>query len=153
MSDRQEGDDAHPRKRRKASVEGESHEDTPAAENTAHTILTAPMDIRSVQNSEDNLSMHILKSFSSRSELWGECGKLMESTDWSKTSLGPRATWPPVYERGLNVVLSNRFPTIYYLGPEFVFLYNDGYIPLLGSRHPTCFGKTLKEVNLFQHYL
>lgn len=142
-----EVDDAPPRKRRKASEDKtsatlETNVATIKANEEPPTAPTIQSDL------EPGLERHILKSFNSQLDLWGECGQRMESVDWSKTTLGPRSTWPSSYERGLNVVLSNRFPTVYYLGPDFNFIYNDGYIPIAGQRHPACFGKPAREVNI-----
>jgi signal transduction histidine kinase/ActR/RegA family two-component response regulator len=31
-------------------------------------------------------------------------------------------------------------------GPQFIFIYNDGYLPILGDKHPAALGKAFREV-------
>ena len=42
----------------------------------------------------------------------GGMGKLIRSTDWSKTRLGPVEHWPKSLRTMLGVILSSRFPML-----------------------------------------
>jgi PAS domain S-box-containing protein len=43
------------------------------------------------------------------------------------------------------MVLANRFPMVFWWGPELVQFYNDPYIPILGLRHPGGLGQPARE--------
>jgi hypothetical protein len=48
-----------------------------------------------------------------------DCQYLLDHTDWSKTSLGPRSTWSPVIETMINTVMYSKTQDALWLGPEF----------------------------------
>lgn len=60
----------------------------------------------------------------------------MRSFDWSRTALGPVDSWPQSLRTAVSICLNSRFPMILWWGPELTVLYNDGYIPILGKKHP-----------------
>jgi PAS domain S-box-containing protein len=72
--------------------------------------------------------------------------KLVEQTDWSSTPLGNPATWSPTLKFSVNMILSNGFPMAVRWGPDFVMIYNDGYRPILGEKHPLALGKPFRDV-------
>jgi signal transduction histidine kinase len=76
----------------------------------------------------------------------GEMGSLMRSIDWARTPLGPVAKWPASLRTMVTVVLGNRFPMCIWWGPELRHLYNDGYRPMLGAKHPASIGQPGSEV-------
>ncbi|WP_437279752.1 ATP-binding protein [Sorangium sp. So ce375] len=76
----------------------------------------------------------------------GEMGALMRSIDWSKTKLGPVANWPISLKTVVGLVLGNRFPMLALIGPELLHIYNDGYRPILGMKHPASMGAPAAEV-------
>jgi signal transduction histidine kinase len=65
---------------------------------------------------------------------------LMRAKDWSQTSLGPVESWSPALRMMVRFMLPNPFPQLLWWGPEFCCLYNDAYIPVLGSKHPWALG-------------
>ena len=70
----------------------------------------------------------------------------MRSTDWSKTSVGPVATWPQSLRTALSILLETGFPMYIAWGPEFTQFYNDGYRPILGTtKHPSAMGASTRE--------
>ena len=70
----------------------------------------------------------------------------MRSTDWSKTSVGPVATWPQSLRTALSILLETGFPMYIAWGPSFTQFYNDGYRPILGStKHPAALGASTRE--------
>src|ERR1700685_420509 len=71
---------------------------------------------------------------------------LIRAKDWSKTALGPADSWPPSLTLGVNVMLASGFPMAVRWGPEFVMIYNDGYRPILGDKHPWALGLPFREV-------
>jgi signal transduction histidine kinase len=76
----------------------------------------------------------------------GEAGALMRAIDWSKTSLGPVASWPLTLRTTVSIMLSSHFAMRIIWGPDFRFLYNDGYRPVLGaSKHPSAMGSRTEE--------
>ncbi|MDK3254999.1 SpoIIE family protein phosphatase [Blastococcus capsensis] len=42
--------------------------------------------------------------------------------------------------------MNSRFPTLLMWGPELVMVYNDGYAPMLGARHPDALGRSAPVV-------
>ena len=76
----------------------------------------------------------------------GEMGALMRGFDWSETPLGPPETWCPSLQMMTRMLLSNSFPILLWWGPDFIQLYNDAYIPVLGDKHPhRALGKPFRE--------
>ncbi|HEX3481936.1 MAG TPA: ATP-binding protein [Kofleriaceae bacterium] len=77
----------------------------------------------------------------------GEMGALMRSFDWSTTRLGPVAHWPQSLRTAVSIMLDSAFAMVIAWGPEFVFLYNDRYRPVLGAtKHPGALGRPAKEI-------
>ena len=74
----------------------------------------------------------------------GAAGRLMAAMDWSKTPVGPPATWPPSLRYAVRTVLVSRFPMVLTWGPEFTQFYNDGYAPMIGAQHPAI-GEDIRE--------
>ncbi|HEV7210378.1 MAG TPA: SpoIIE family protein phosphatase [Blastococcus sp.] len=66
---------------------------------------------------------------------------LMVATDWSVTSLGPVTGWPTTLRTAVSICLNSRFPMLIWWGPELAMLYNDAYVPILGTKHPASLGK------------
>src|SRR6201998_2270448 len=76
----------------------------------------------------------------------GEMGTLMQGHDWANTALGSPESWSPALRMMANFLLSNRFPQLLWWGPQFCSLYNDAYIPILGTKHPWALGQPVSEV-------
>jgi PAS domain S-box-containing protein len=70
----------------------------------------------------------------------------LHTKDWSKTPLGPQETWPASLKLVVNVMLASGFPMCVRWGPELVMIYNDGYRPVLGVKHPRAFGLPFDDV-------
>ncbi|AHH97978.1 SpoIIE family protein phosphatase [Kutzneria albida] len=60
----------------------------------------------------------------------------MREVDWASSPLGPQRDWPAALRTACRICLTSRFPMIVWWGQELRFLYNDAYLPLLGSKHP-----------------
>ena len=72
--------------------------------------------------------------------------RLLETTDWSRTPLGPRAGWPATLRLAVSICQGSRFPMFVWWGPELINIYNDAYIPILGKRHPAAFGRAARGI-------
>lgn len=76
----------------------------------------------------------------------GEMAGLMRATDWSATPLGPIESWPVSLKTAVGVMLESPFPMNIWWGPDLLCLYNDGYRPILGDKHPRALGSPGREV-------
>jgi signal transduction histidine kinase len=101
---------------------------------------------------EDHLGQSMkrnLQHMDSSQEGWpsrrGQMAHLIRSFDWTQTSLGPIENWPPSVRSYVDVVLNCGFPATLQWGPELTLIYNDAYIPIIGSRHPTALGHPILE--------
>ena len=75
----------------------------------------------------------------------GEMGKLIRSMDWSKTPLGPIESWPQSLRTTVSLCLASNFPISLAWGPKHVQIYNDGYWPICGEKHPHSMGQDFSE--------
>ncbi len=62
----------------------------------------------------------------------GKMGARMREKDWTKSSLGPPGDWPQSLKTVVSVMLGNRFPMYIAWGPDFIQLFNDAYLSILG---------------------
>src|SRR5712671_4942007 len=75
----------------------------------------------------------------------GEMGKLIRSMDWSGTPLGPIDSWPQSLRTTVSLCLASNFPIALAWGPKHVQIYNDGYWPICGAKHPHSMGQDFTE--------
>src|SRR5712671_7530790 len=61
--------------------------------------------------------------------------------DWSATELGHPATWPQSLRSIVGLISASGKPMFVVWGPSRALLYNDAYVPLLGSKHPSALGQ------------
>ena len=73
-------------------------------------------------------------------------GALMRAHNWSKSPLGSPETWPQSLRSVVQLMLSNRQLMFVAWGPELAFLYNDGYAPTFGKKHPWALGRPFRAV-------
>ncbi|HEX6041591.1 ATP-binding protein [Longimicrobium sp.] len=66
----------------------------------------------------------------------GEMRARFRRMEWAATPLGPVEAWPQSLRTAVGIVLTSTFPNILLWGPDLLQLYNDGYIPFLGAKHP-----------------
>ena len=78
--------------------------------------------------------------------LGGEMGSRILSYDWSAHPLGDPAEWSAAVRTTVATALACRFPTVLWLGDQLRLIYNDGYIPMLGDKHPTALGSAGADV-------
>jgi PAS domain S-box-containing protein len=72
----------------------------------------------------------------------GEMNRLMRAHDWSASPLGPVEGWPQALKTAVRIILGSRYPMFIWWGRQLVNLYNDGYLPMLGRRHPAALGRS-----------
>jgi PAS domain S-box-containing protein len=76
-----------------------------------------------------------------------EIGRLMATTDWAATGLGPVDDWPAELVAVVDTALAQRFPMLVCWGPELLMVYNDAYRVLLGeAKHPAALGLPVRDV-------
>ncbi len=72
-------------------------------------------------------------------------GTLIRSIDWTKTALGPIESWPQSLRTTVSLCLASNFPISLAWGPKHIQIYNDGYWPICGAKHPDSLGKAFDE--------
>ncbi|HET6228432.1 MAG TPA: ATP-binding protein [Longimicrobiaceae bacterium] len=75
----------------------------------------------------------------------GEMRARCRATDWAATPLGAVEAWPQSLRTAAGTVLGSAFPNVLLWGPELVQVYNDGYVPFLGVKHPWGLGIPTRE--------
>ena len=70
---------------------------------------------------------------------------LLQTTDWSRTPLGPLAGWPKALRGYAEMVMAMPSPAILFWGPDQTQIYNQGYATIMGPRHPRYFGAPYRE--------
>ena len=70
----------------------------------------------------------------------GEMGARMRALDWSRTPLGPPASWPQSLKTIVRVMLDSRYAMWMLWGPELTFFCNDAYLPTLGMKRDWALG-------------
>jgi signal transduction histidine kinase/PAS domain-containing protein len=75
----------------------------------------------------------------------GKMGALLREHDWSRTPLGPLATWPQTLRTTVGLVLHSVVPIVLLWGEDGIMIYNDAYSVFAGGRHPILFGSKVRE--------
>src|SRR5215468_6204266 len=75
----------------------------------------------------------------------GEMARRMRSLDWARTPLGPVEQWEPSLRSVVRMLLASKAQIILIWGDDYVTLYNDPYIPVFGSKHPSALGQPVRE--------
>jgi PAS fold len=76
----------------------------------------------------------------------GEMRARMRAFDWSTTPLGPVERWPQSLRMCVRIVLGSGYPMAILWGPDYAFLYNDAFRPMMGQKHPWALGRSCREV-------
>ena len=76
----------------------------------------------------------------------GETARWMRGLDWSRHILGPPTGWDVALKTLVGLMLSANQPMFMFWGPRKTWLYNDAFIPILGTKHPDALGKPALEV-------
>ena len=77
----------------------------------------------------------------------GEMGALVRAIDWRQTPLGALSEWPQSLRTTMSICLNSKFPIAVYWGPEFLMLYNQSLVPMVGAKkHPQALGQPASVV-------
>ena len=72
-------------------------------------------------------------------------GVAIQNFDWASTSLGPIEAWTTAQRTAIGIMLSSKFPMAVIWGEELVTLYNDAFVPILGTK-PPALGRSFRDV-------
>ena len=72
-------------------------------------------------------------------------GKVVRAIDWTTTPLGPIDSWPQSLRTTVSLCLGSNFPISLAWGPKHIQIYNDGYWPICGKKHPHSMGQDFSE--------
>ena len=75
----------------------------------------------------------------------GETGALIRAFDWSRTALGPKASWPQSLKTNVDTILRSPVAIVMLWGADGVMIYNDAYAVFAGARHPRLLGSRVLE--------
>lgn len=75
----------------------------------------------------------------------GEMGKFIREKDWTQTPLGAMENWSPSLRTTVSLVLNSNFPIALAWGEQHTQIYNDGYYPICGAKHPHSMGQDFSE--------
>jgi PAS domain S-box-containing protein len=75
----------------------------------------------------------------------GEMSRVVAAKDWSLTPLGAIEHWPQSLRTTVSLCLASNFPISLAWGPECTQIYNDGYWPICGAKHPHSMGQDFRE--------
>ena len=76
----------------------------------------------------------------------GETGELIRQFDWSQTSLGPISEWPQHLRIKVNSIVNSPIPQVLMWGADHVMIYNDAYVEIAGSYHPSALGARVQDI-------
>lgn len=76
----------------------------------------------------------------------GQMGCLMRAHDWSALPLGEPECWPQPLRTLVGVVLAAGQPMFVVWGSERTLIYNDAYVDIIASKHPSALGRDFLEV-------
>lgn len=76
----------------------------------------------------------------------GEMRRLVGEHDWAASPLGAVETWPSGLRMAVDLVLDSLQPRLLAWGPDLTSVYNDGYVPILGDKHPGAFARPFPEI-------
>ncbi len=66
---------------------------------------------------------------------------LLRNIDWSATTIGTPDRWPGTWRAALRMCLDSFVPMVVLLGKDYLMVYNDACIPVVGGKHPRCLGQ------------
>ncbi len=75
----------------------------------------------------------------------GQTGELIRGFDWAGSLIGPPEMWPAPLKTAVSLLLSSAGPVYIGWGPDLISFYNDGYLPIVGTKHPGI-GKPFAEL-------
>jgi hypothetical protein len=65
------------------------------------------------------------------------------TVDWASTPLGPMSEWSMQFRELANLVMRSPHPACLLWGEELTMVYNEGYVDIVGDKHPNLMGYVL----------
>ena len=81
----------------------------------------------------------------SQASSFGGMAARIREYDWGRTSLGPMSEWPPQLRAAVDLMLPSQAQIVLFCGADLVAIYNDAYVPTIGTKHPDALGKPARE--------
>ncbi len=75
----------------------------------------------------------------------GEMARRMSTHDWASSPLGCPSGWSPTLRTAVSILLRSRHPMLLSWGEDLAMLYNDAFVPTLGTKHPSALGDRLER--------
>lgn len=75
----------------------------------------------------------------------GTVAQLLRDQDEAASPLGHVLHWPPSLKTLLATILPSSAQIVLFWGADYVALYNDAYVPTIGTKHPRALGRPAKE--------
>jgi len=75
----------------------------------------------------------------------GGMSEAVRRFDWGKTPLGPLHQWPSSLRIAVDLMLASKFPSCLVWGGQMITLYNDAFVPILGTK-PSPLGRPFHEI-------
>lgn len=66
----------------------------------------------------------------------GASGGFVRAMNWADTPLGEPDAWPVALKTAVGLMLASPEPVFIGWGADLISFYNDGYLPILGPKHP-----------------
>ncbi len=76
----------------------------------------------------------------------GEMGRRIRQFPWAESPLGAPDTWPQVLRWAVSVCLNSSLPTALYWSGQYILMYNDAWLDVIGDRHPWALGRPAEQV-------
>ncbi len=92
------------------------------------------------------MSIRIVEHVSALPAGGGAMGHLMRSARWPSAFPPAFSDWPQELQVAVTLMLNAALPIFIPLGEDHACLYNDGYLPILGQRHPAALGRPFQLV-------
>jgi signal transduction histidine kinase len=73
----------------------------------------------------------------------GEMGRLCRELDWSRTELGPVASWPQSLKTAAGMVVAQGIAQNLCWGRDLLQIYNDAYREIMADKHPAGLGRSV----------
>lgn len=70
---------------------------------------------------------------------------LLDSLDWAYSPLGPLEGWTAPLRCAVDIMRHSETAMFLVWGEDRIFLYNEAYLPVLGSKHPHALGRPMGE--------
>jgi signal transduction histidine kinase len=75
----------------------------------------------------------------------GQMAQVIKAKDWSLTGLGPIGRWPQSLRTTVSLAQASLSPISLAWGAAHTQIYNDGYWPICGGKHPTAMGQDFRQ--------